>query len=87
MKNDLVEQRGVSTFFDDPRDHFIKASLQPQIYNLEIWDGGCVLITYRRGTFVILIFFLYIIVDQRQRSSHIEYGRSIQGLNPFTNQY
>ena len=40
MKNDLVEQRGVSTFFDDPRDHFIKASLQPQIYNLEIWDGG-----------------------------------------------
>ena len=46
MKNDLVEQRGVSTFFDDPRDHFIKASLQPQIYNLEIWvvpDGGVVL--------------------------------------------
>ena len=43
MKNDLVEQRGVSTFFDDPRDHFIKASLQPQVYNLEIWvvpDGG-----------------------------------------------
>ena len=64
MKNDLVEQRGVSTFFDDPRDHFTKASLQPQIYNLEIWvvpDGGS-LITYRRGTFVILIFFLYIIV-------------------------
>jgi len=64
MKNDLVEQRGVTNLLADPGDHFIKASLQPQIYNLEIWvvpDRGS-LITYRRGTFVILIFFLYIIV-------------------------
>jgi hypothetical protein len=31
MKNDLVEQRGVTNLLD----HFIKASPQPKVYNLK----------------------------------------------------